>query len=90
MSSKPIRLQNLPKLKVKKPVLQKQTNSCIVIMSSLLNCWSSNGEGNATCLTFEKDLKTCMNERKFEKDKVSSINYHASRLYPRISGNTKD
>lgn len=63
MSKKPMRLVNLPALKVKKPILHKQTNTCIVLMTSLLNCWASNGEGNAACLDLESDLKNCMNNK---------------------------
>ncbi|CAI5760061.1 unnamed protein product [Candida verbasci] len=80
----------LPKLKVKKPIVAKTTNECFVIMSSLLNCWASNGEGNKNCLNFEKDLKTCMETNKVEPDKMSTINYHAKRLYPKISGKKID
>lgn len=92
MSSKqPIRLQNLPRFKVRNPVSKnsQSANSCLVVMSSLLNCWASNGEGNATCMGFQNELKTCMETRKPTVVTKSSINYHAGRLYPRVSGTKK-
>lgn len=77
-------LPPLPKLRLRNPVLQKSTNQCYVLMSSLLNCWAANGEGAALCSAFENDLKTCMETFKPKKETVSSINYHAGRLYPKF------
>lgn len=77
-------LPPLPKLRLRNPVLQKSTNQCYVLMSSLLNCWAANGEGSAQCSAFEHDLKTCMETFKPQKETVSSINYHAGRLYPKF------
>lgn len=60
MANKPVRLPPLPRLRVKKPVSQTQANPCVVVMSTLLNCWSSNGEGAAECKQLESSLKECM------------------------------
>ncbi|KAK6200037.1 uncharacterized protein RJT21DRAFT_120937 [Scheffersomyces amazonensis] len=86
----PKNLPPLPRLKIRKPILAKGTNQCFVLMSSLLNCWASNGEGAAQCVSFEHDLKTCMEVYKPEKDKLSTINYHAQRLYPKLRGKVND
>lgn len=86
----PKNLPPLPRLKVRRPILSKSTNQCFVFMSSLLNCWASNGEGNAVCNGFEKDLKKCMETFKPEKEQISTINYHASRLYPKLRGKVND
>ncbi|CAH6719163.1 37S ribosomal protein Mrp10p, mitochondrial [[Candida] jaroonii] len=83
-------LPPLPKLRVRRPVLNKSTNQCLVIMTSLLNCWAANGDGAASCLNFEKDLKNCMETHKPEKEQLSTINYHASRLYPKFKGTVTD
>ncbi|KAL6451285.1 MRP10 37S ribosomal protein MRP10 [Candida maltosa Xu316] len=86
----PKNLPPLPRLKVRKPVLSKSTNQCFVFMSSLLNCWASNGEGNQACNVFESDLKTCMETFKPKKETLSTINYHAARLYPKLKGRNHD
>lgn len=83
-------LPPLPRLKVRKPTLSKSTNECFVLMSSLLNCWAANGEGSQQCVAFETDLKSCMETYKPKKDEMSSINYHAARLYPKLRGKVND
>lgn len=80
----------LPRLKIRKPTVAKSTNKCYVLMSSLLNCWAANGDGSAQCSPFEKDLKNCMETHKPEKETLSSINYHAQRLYPKLRGKVND
>lgn len=80
----------LPRLKIRRPTVSKSTNKCVVLMSSLLNCWAANGDGSAQCSTFEHDLKNCMETYKPEKEQLSSINYHAKRLYPKIRGKVND
>lgn len=60
MANKPVRLPPLPRLRVKKPTNQTAANPCFVLMSTLLNCWSSNGEGAAECKALETNLKECM------------------------------
>jgi hypothetical protein len=61
------------------------------MMATLLNCWASNGEGNAVCKGFENELKSCMASYKpGGKDRLSSINYHTTRLYPKLKGKQFD
>jgi hypothetical protein len=62
----------------------------MVLMSSLLNCWAANGEGAVACASFENNLKTCMETFKPKPEQTSSINYHASRLYPKLRGKKND
>ncbi|CAK9441774.1 mitochondrial 37S ribosomal protein mS37 [Lodderomyces beijingensis] len=83
-------LPPLPRLKVRKPILSKSTNQCFVFMSSLLNCWASNGEANSVCSGFEAELKKCMETYKPAKEQISTINYHAARLYPKLRGKVHD
>lgn len=83
-------LPPLPRLKVRRPVLKQSNNSCLVYMSSLLNCWAANGEGSSLCLALETDLKGCMETHRPQKEQISSINYHASRLYPKLRGKVND
>ncbi|ODV63438.1 mitochondrial 37S ribosomal protein mS37 ASCRUDRAFT_73296 [Ascoidea rubescens DSM 1968] len=87
MANKPTRLPPLPRLKVRKPLAQvKEPNKCIVMMSALLNCWASNGEGSTVCSSLQTDLTSCMETYKPPAPVKSPINYHAGRLYPKISG----
>lgn len=83
-------LPPLPRLKVRRPVLNKSNNQCLVLMTSLLSCWAANGEGSSQCTSFETDLKGCMEAQKPQKDQISSINYHAARLYPKLRGKVND
>ncbi|SCU80489.1 LADA_0B07778g1_1 [Lachancea dasiensis] len=87
------RLPPLPRLKVKKPIIQMETNKCLVLMSNLLQCWSSNGHMNPVCEKLANDLKLCSAERAMGKStgvQKSNINYHAARLYDRVSGKPHD
>lgn len=84
------KLPPLPKLKVRRALIQQENNKCIVMMSTLLNCWAANGEGALTCKGFEDEFKICMDGYKGAKPKVSSINYHAARLYPKLRGPRND
>lgn len=87
------RLPPLPRLKVKKPIIRQETNRCLVLMSNLLQCWSSNGHMNAACENIAKDLKTCTAQNAMGKgnnEQKSNINYHAARLYDRIGGKHHD
>ncbi|SMN20244.1 similar to Saccharomyces cerevisiae YDL045W-A MRP10 Mitochondrial ribosomal protein of the small subunit [Maudiozyma saulgeensis] len=87
------RLPPLPRLRVKKPVIKQETNRCLVLMSNLLQCWSSNGHMNPACADLAAQLKTCTSETalgKTNKEQKSNINYHAARLYDKISGKPHD
>ncbi len=61
MKPKPaVRLNPLPKLKVKNPYVKQEPNPCLVSLTVLLNCWASNGEGSVACQPGETELKQCM------------------------------
>ncbi|CEP24375.1 unnamed protein product [Cyberlindnera jadinii] len=85
-----VRLPKLERLRVKNSASEQQVSPCTVLMSSLLNCWSSNGEGSALCKELEQNLKGCMENRVRTKAARSSINYHTERLFPRINGKPHD
>ncbi|AAS52880.1 AER199Cp [Eremothecium gossypii ATCC 10895] len=87
------KLPPLPRLKVKKPVIKQEANRCLVLMSNLLQCWSSNGHMNPVCEKLATDLKACTSQNVMgsnQKPRKSTINYHAARLYDRISGKPHD
>ncbi|KAK5780895.1 mitochondrial 37S ribosomal protein mS37 MRP10 PWA37_003552 [Arxiozyma heterogenica] len=105
MSGRPTtyRLPPLPRLRVKKPVIRQEMNRCLVLMSNLLQCWSSNGQDSAVCEQLVREFKQCsmnqglaMNggkgkkEVKKKKEVRSNINYHAARLYNMINGKPHD
>ncbi|GME71027.1 hypothetical protein B5S28_g3826 [[Candida] boidinii] len=75
----------LPRLRVRNQVAKSQANPCLLIMSAMLNCWASSGEGNAACKELEASLKTCMGSgTKVPPPVKPTLNYHASRLLPKI------
>ncbi|SCW01606.1 LAFE_0E03356g1_1 [Lachancea fermentati] len=87
------RLPPLPRLKVKKPIIQQEANKCLVLMSNLLQCWSSNGHMNPVCENLVKELKACSADSAMGRNtsvQKSNINYHAARLYDRVSGKPHD
>ncbi|CCC71888.1 hypothetical protein NCAS_0I02200 [Naumovozyma castellii] len=87
------KLPPLPRLRVKKPVIRQEANKCLVLMSNLLQCWSSNGHMNPACETLATELKACTKENAMGKSRTeqkSNINYHAARLYGRINGKPHD
>lgn len=95
MSGKPPihRLPPLPRLKVKKPIIQQEANRCLVLMSNLLQCWSSNGHMNPVCENLAGQLKACTSENAMGKSagvQKSNINYHAARLYNKVGGKPHD
>ncbi len=74
----------LPRLRVKNQVAKQQANPCLVVMSQMLNCWASNGEGIAACKDLEKELKNCMGRGiKVPPPSKPTLNYHAARLLPK-------
>ncbi|KAK4502802.1 hypothetical protein PRZ48_006228 [Zasmidium cellare] len=79
------RLPPLPKLKIRRPD-RADANPCIGIMSSVLGCWASSGYSAAGCAALEQNLRACMDARKTQQQKKSSINHHLSRFYPNIKG----
>ncbi|CCE65620.1 hypothetical protein TPHA_0M00450 [Tetrapisispora phaffii CBS 4417] len=88
-----VRLPPLPRLKVKKPIIKQETNKCLVLMSNLLQCWSSNGHMSSSCEGIAKELKGCTAVNAMggkHNDQKSNINYHAARLYDRVGGKHHD
>ncbi|RMJ28869.1 hypothetical protein PHISP_00208 [Aspergillus sp. HF37] len=84
----PVRLQTVSHIKVRRPNRQEK-NPCEVIMSSMLNCWASAGQGAEGCAGLETQLRQCMDVSKPQGKKTSNINYHLSRMHPRIVGPQK-
>lgn len=75
----------LPRLRVKNQTVKQQSNPCLVIMSQMLNCWASNGEGSVLCKNLEQELKGCMAKGiKVAPPSKPTLNYHAARLLPKI------
>ncbi|GMM28244.1 mitochondrial 37S ribosomal protein YmS-T [Martiniozyma asiatica (nom. inval.)] len=75
----------LPRLKVKNVASKQQAHPCVIIMSQMLNCWASYGEGNASCTSLELDLKNCMASGiKAPLAPKSKINSDANRLLRKI------
>ncbi|KAH8670188.1 hypothetical protein BGZ60DRAFT_406860 [Tricladium varicosporioides] len=85
---KPMRLPPLPKLRVRRPN-QTEANPCLAIMSSVLTCWASSGYTTAGCQALETQLRTCMDTPRPKSQKKNTINYHLSRMYPKIVGPKK-
>ncbi|KAK8442462.1 40S ribosomal protein mrp10 [Candidozyma auris] len=83
-------LPPLPHVKVRNPVATNSMKNCTVMMASLLNCWAANGEGSQACAALEYELKTCMEVAGKQKGREGSINYHTSRLYPKLKRNKND
>lgn len=94
MSGKPVpRLPPLPRLRVKRPIIRQEANECLVLMSNLLQCWSSNGHMSPACATLANDLRACTRQNALGKSQnvqKSNINYHTARLYDRVRGGPSD
>ncbi|ODQ77075.1 hypothetical protein BABINDRAFT_163811 [Babjeviella inositovora NRRL Y-12698] len=89
MPNKPVKLPNLPILKVKSTSFKQPVSPCIVMMSQLLNCWASNGDSAAVCKKLEKLYKSCVDAPQVMQKTDSTINYHARRLLPKINNHRK-
>ncbi|KAL1652404.1 40S ribosomal protein mrp10 [Didymella pomorum] len=64
-------LPPLPKLRVRRPN-KPETNPCLGAMSSVL--------------ALEQKLRQCMDQPRDKNQKKNNINYHLSRMYPKIIG----
>ncbi|KAH8819933.1 hypothetical protein F5884DRAFT_762204 [Xylogone sp. PMI_703] len=84
----PMRLPPLPKLRVRRPN-QSEANPCLAIMSSVLTCWASAGYNVAGCAALESQLRACMDAPRPQQQNKNTINYHLSRMYPKIVGPRK-
>ncbi|KAI6351775.1 hypothetical protein MCOR25_009750 [Pyricularia grisea] len=85
---KPMRLPPLKALRVRNPDV-KEVNPCLAVMSSVLACWASAGYTAQGCAALEQSLRACMDGPPAPKPKKSEINYHLSRMYPKIAGPRK-
>ncbi|OCL00348.1 mitochondrial 37S ribosomal protein mS37 [Cenococcum geophilum 1.58] len=78
-------LPPLPKLRVRRPN-KPETNPCLGIMTSVLGCWASSGYSVQGCAQLEQKLRACMDAPRPTTQKKNTINYHLSRMYPKIIG----
>ncbi|KAK7515300.1 hypothetical protein IWX49DRAFT_591447 [Phyllosticta citricarpa] len=78
-------LPPLPKLRVKNPNVV-EPNPCLGVMSSVLGCWASHGYNVAGCAQVEAQLRMCMDAPVPKVAKTNNINYHLSRMYPKLVG----
>ncbi|KAL4869121.1 hypothetical protein BDV12DRAFT_196552 [Aspergillus spectabilis] len=85
---KPIRLNTIPHLRVRRPN-QNEQNACATVMSSMLSCWASSGQASDMCAILETQLKECMDTQQNKNPKQSTVNYHLMRMYPKVVGPKK-
>ncbi|KKY13577.1 putative mitochondrial 37s ribosomal proteint [Diplodia seriata] len=78
-------LPPLPKLRVRNPN-KSEGNPCVGIMTSVLGCWASSGYNVGGCAALETQLRACMDSPRPATQKKNSINYHLSRMYPKLVG----
>ena len=55
----PLRLNTINHLRVRRPN-QNEQNPCVTVMSTMLNCWASQGYGAEGCAALEGQLRKCM------------------------------
>ncbi|CAI7584628.1 unnamed protein product [Penicillium palitans] len=84
----PMRLNTINHLRVRRPN-QNEQNPCVVVMSSMLNCWASAGYGAEGCAALEAQLRKCMDAPKSREQKKNTVNYHLMRMYPKVVGPRK-
>ncbi|EFQ93331.1 hypothetical protein PTT_09326 [Pyrenophora teres f. teres 0-1] len=77
-------LPPLPKLRVRRPN-KPEMNPCLGAMSSVLGCWASSGYSVQGCALLEQKLRQCMDAPRNPNQKKNNINFHLSRMYPKIS-----
>ncbi|RPB24063.1 hypothetical protein L211DRAFT_837968 [Terfezia boudieri ATCC MYA-4762] len=84
---KVFRLPPLPKLRIRRPN-KEASNPCLGVMTAVLGCWASKGHqsGIEGCGKLEEALRVCMDTKKAAAPRKSTINYHLSRLYPKLIG----
>ncbi|ORX95101.1 hypothetical protein BCR34DRAFT_525674 [Clohesyomyces aquaticus] len=78
-------LPPLPKLRVRRPN-KPEMNPCLGVMASVLGCWASSGYSIQGCAQLEAKLRQCMDSPRNTNIKKNNINYHLSRMYPKIVG----
>ncbi|KAF2874527.1 mitochondrial 37S ribosomal protein YmS-T [Massariosphaeria phaeospora] len=55
-------------------------------LSLSTGCWASSGYSVQGCAQFEQKLRQCMDTPRAPDQKKNNINYHLSRMYPKIVG----
>ncbi|KAF2733454.1 mitochondrial ribosomal protein 10 [Polyplosphaeria fusca] len=78
-------LPPMPKLRVRRPN-KPETNPCMGVMSSVLGCWASSGYSIQGCAQLEQKLRHCMDSPRPASNAKNNINYHLSRMYPKMKG----
>ncbi|KAL6702912.1 40S ribosomal protein mrp10 [Coniothyrium glycines] len=78
-------LPPLPRLRVRHPD-RPEVNPCLGVMASVLGCWASSGYSIQGCALLEQKLRQCMDTPRNKNPKKNHINYHLSRMYPKIIG----
>ncbi|KAF2200424.1 mitochondrial 37S ribosomal protein YmS-T [Delitschia confertaspora ATCC 74209] len=51
-----------------------------------LGCWASSGYSIQGCAQLEQKLRQCMDAPRDSSGRKNNINYHLSRMYPKIIG----
>ncbi|KAI9371520.1 37S ribosomal protein Mrp10, mitochondrial [Aspergillus egyptiacus] len=84
----PVRLNTINHLRVRH-ANKKEHKPCIAAMNVVLSCWASAGYTSEGCAAVEQQLRECMDGPKPKGGKKDSINYHLSRMYPKVVGPKK-
>ncbi|CAE6995947.1 37s ribosomal protein mitochondrial protein [Pyrenophora teres f. teres] len=53
---------------------------------SITGCWASSGYSVQGCALLEQKLRQCMDAPRNPNQKKNNINFHLSRMYPKIVG----
>ncbi|PGH19850.1 hypothetical protein AJ80_03767 [Polytolypa hystricis UAMH7299] len=85
---KPMQLQTVNKLRVKRPN-KSEPNPCTAVMSSVLTCWASSRFSVEGCFQVEQQLRACVDAKSTKTTHKSTINYHLMRMFPKMSGPRK-
>ncbi|DAA74886.1 hypothetical protein H112_03456 [Trichophyton rubrum D6] len=84
-----IRLQSLPRLKIKSPMKYDQ-NPCLAAMTAVLNCWGATGYSVQGCLALEQQLRLCTDSHPTKVKRKNTVNYHLARMFRMISPRRKE
>ncbi|KAK9371734.1 uncharacterized protein V1513DRAFT_454752 [Lipomyces chichibuensis] len=90
MSSQNVQTNKLRYLKMKKPYRAQSANQCTLFMAELFNCWAGSGLNAVDCQPLEIKMKDCFDNRKFQPLIRTPFNYHAARLFPKLSKRPHD
>ncbi|KAK9469268.1 hypothetical protein V1512DRAFT_273114 [Lipomyces arxii] len=90
MSVKGVPGNKLKYLKMRKPYKEIGSNECIVFMTELFNCWAGAGLNSPQCKEMEMKMKECYDTKKNPMVVRTAFNYHAKRLFPKLSRRPHD